>query len=105
MNRVKQKTCVVTGSALGIGKACAQRLADEGAKLALFDMLDEAGQALAAELQSRGVAARYWHVDVSSEKSVQAAIAEAAQHFGSIDVLVNNAYSAVTVICIHNSRS
>jgi NAD(P)-dependent dehydrogenase (short-subunit alcohol dehydrogenase family) len=91
MNRVKQKTCIITGAALGIGKACAQRLADEGAKLALFDMLDEAGNALAKELQDRGVNVRYWHVDVASEKSLQTAIEEVAKHFGSIDVLVNNA--------------
>jgi len=91
MKRVDKKTCVITGAALGIGKACAQRLADEGANIALFDMLDDAGAALVKELQERGVSARYWHVDVSNEKSVQAAITEAAKHFGSIDVLVNNA--------------
>jgi NAD(P)-dependent dehydrogenase (short-subunit alcohol dehydrogenase family) len=91
MKRVDKKTCIVTGAALGIGKACAQRLADEGANIALFDMLDDAGNALAKELQARGVSARYWHVDVSSEKSVKAATTEAAEHFGSIDVLVNNA--------------
>lgn len=91
MNRVKQKTCIVTGAALGIGKACVQRLADEGANIALFDMLDEAGNTFAKELQGRGVNTRYWHVDVSSEKSVQSAVEEAAKHFGNIDVLVNNA--------------
>lgn len=91
MNRVDKKTCIVTGAALGIGKACAQRLADEGANIAVFDRLDDAGNALVKELQDRGVNARYWHADVSSEKSVQTAIEEAAIHFGSIDVLVNNA--------------
>jgi len=91
MNRVKQKTCVITGAALGIGKACAERLADEGANIAVFDRLDEAGNALVKQLQDRGVNARYWHVDVSSETNVQTAITEAAAHFGSIDVLVNNA--------------
>ena len=39
MNRVKGKTCIVTGAALGIGRACAQRLAEEGANLALFDVI------------------------------------------------------------------
>ncbi|HEY0660314.1 MAG TPA: glucose 1-dehydrogenase [Lysobacter sp.] len=91
MNRVKDKTCIVTGAALGIGQACARRLADEGAQLALFDVLDEAGQALAMELQARGVAARYWHVDVASEASVRAAIDGVAEHFGAVHVLVNNA--------------
>jgi NAD(P)-dependent dehydrogenase (short-subunit alcohol dehydrogenase family) len=91
MKRVDKKTCVITGAALGIGKACAERLADEGANIAVFDRLDDAGNALVKQLQDRGVNARYWHVDVSSEKNVQAAITEAAEYFGSIDVLVNNA--------------
>lgn len=59
MNRVKNKVCIVTGATLGIGQACARRLAEEGALLALFDILDPAGQTLAEELQSRGAAARY----------------------------------------------
>lgn len=91
MKRVDKKTCVITGAALGIGKACAERLADEGANIAVFDRLDEAGNALVKQLQDRGVKARYWHVDVSSEKNVQTAITEAAEYFGGVDVLVNNA--------------
>ena len=91
MNRVKNKVCIVTGAALGIGQACARRLAEEGALLALFDILDPAGQTLAEELQSRGAAARYWHVDVASERSVQEAIDGVARQYGTIDVLVNNA--------------
>ena len=91
MKRVDKKTCIITGAALGIGKACAERLADEGANIAVFDRLDDEGNALVKQLQARGVKARYWHVDVSSEKNVQTAITEAAEHFGSVDVLVNNA--------------
>ena len=91
MNRVKSKTCIITGAALGIGRGCAIRLAEEGANIALFDVLDEPGQALAAELAARGFPARYWHVDVTSEAALKAAIDEVAAHFGSVDVLVNNA--------------
>jgi NAD(P)-dependent dehydrogenase (short-subunit alcohol dehydrogenase family) len=91
MNRVKGKTCIITGAALGIGRACAQRLAEEGANLALFDVLDDEGRGLADALQARGMPARYWHVDVASERSVQAAIEGVANHYGSLDVLVNNA--------------
>ena len=91
MNRVRDKTCIVTGAALGIGRACAQRLSDEGARLALFDVLDEPGQALAEELRARGVQARYWHVDVASERSVRDAIDGVANHYGALHVLVNNA--------------
>ncbi len=91
MNRVNGKVCIVTGAALGIGRACVLRLSEEGAQIALFDMLDEAGRLLAETLQAKGMRARYWHVDVASEKSVQSAIDEVASHFGSVDVLVNNA--------------
>lgn len=92
MDRVKGKTCIVTGAALGIGRACALRLAEEGASLALFDRIDgPQSSRLVEELQAMGRPARYWHVDVSSEKAVQAAIDGAASHFGALHVLVNNA--------------
>jgi NAD(P)-dependent dehydrogenase (short-subunit alcohol dehydrogenase family) len=91
MHRTRDKVCVVTGAAQGIGRACARRLGEEGAKLALFDILDEQGEALAAELNAEGIPARYWHVDVSSEANVKAAIDEVVAHYGSLNALVNNA--------------
>ncbi len=91
MNRLKGKVCIVTGGSLGIGRACVERMADEGALLAIFDLLDEPGMALASSLQSRGAPARYWHVEVTDEQVVQAAIDEVAAHYGAIHCLVNNA--------------
>lgn len=91
MDRLKGKVCIITGAALGIGRACALRLGEEGAQLALFDVLDDVGTALAELLQAKGLHARYWHVDVSSERSVQSAIDGVATHFGAVDALVNNA--------------
>lgn len=91
MNRVKGKTCIVTGAALGIGHACAERLAEEGGAVALFDLHDAEGEALAAALRAKGARARYWHVDVSNEAQVKAAIDQAAAEFGGVHVLVNNA--------------
>jgi NAD(P)-dependent dehydrogenase (short-subunit alcohol dehydrogenase family) len=91
MDRTRDKICIVTGAAQGIGRGCAERLADEGAKVALFDVLDEEGEALAEALRARGAAARYWHVDVSSEAAVKAAIDEVVAHFGGLHALVNNA--------------
>jgi NAD(P)-dependent dehydrogenase (short-subunit alcohol dehydrogenase family) len=91
MNRVLGKVCVITGAALGIGRACALKLAAEGAKIALFDVLDDAAQELVRELQLRSVEVGYWHVDVSREKDVAAAMDAVAHRFGGIDVLVNNA--------------
>lgn len=91
MNRVQDKVCIVTGAALGIGRACALRLAEEGARIALFDVLDADGAGLQKELQAQGHAAAYWHVDVSNEAQVKAAIDAVANEFGRVDVLVNNA--------------
>ena len=91
MDRVNGKTCIVTGGAQGIGRACVERLAEEGARVAIFDLHDDEGEALVAALVARGLPAAYWHVDVSSEASVKAAIDAAAERFGGVDVLVNNA--------------
>ena len=91
MNRVKGKTCIVTGGAVGIGQACVQRLADEGAAIAIFDRMDVEGQALADAINHAGGQARYWHVDVTREADVAQAVSEVVDHFGSVDVLVNNA--------------
>jgi NAD(P)-dependent dehydrogenase (short-subunit alcohol dehydrogenase family) len=91
MNRVASKVAIVTGGALGIGRACALRLAEEGAAVAIFDILDQEGQVLEKELTAKGLKARYWHVDVSSESQLEKAIAAVVAHFGALDVLVNNA--------------
>jgi NAD(P)-dependent dehydrogenase (short-subunit alcohol dehydrogenase family) len=91
MERVKGKVCIVTGAAQGIGHACALRLGEEGARLALFDVLDAEGARLVESLAARGVPACYWHVDVASEASVQAAIDGAVDRYGALNVLVNNA--------------
>ena len=91
MSRTQDKVCIVTGAASGIGRACATRLGEQGAKLALFDRQDAEGEALAAELNDRGIAARYWHADVVSEASVSAAVEAAVAHYGALHGLVNNA--------------
>lgn len=91
MKRVQDKVCIVTGAVLGLGRACALRLAQEGARVALFDMLDAEGEALVAEMKAQGFEAAYWHVDVASEAQVASAIEAAALRFGAVHVLVNNA--------------
>ena len=91
MNRLNSKVAVITGAALGLGRATAIRMAEEGAAVAVLDMLNPEGEALAAELAGRGFAARFWHCDVSREAEVARVVGEAAAHFGRIDILVNNA--------------
>ena len=67
MGRLDGKIALVTGGAVGIGAACARRMVDAGARVAVVDVHDETGQALAVELGER---ARYLHADVSVEAEV-----------------------------------
>ena len=91
MSRLHGKVAIVTGASVGIGKACAIRMAGEGAGVALFDVDEREGARVAKELADRGANARFWPCDVSSEAQVASAIASAAAHFGRLDILVNNA--------------
>ena len=91
MKRVEGKVAVVTGGALGIGRAACLLLAREGAKVAVTDIADEEGGKVAEEIKELGGFAKYWHVDTSNEDEVGTAFSSIANEFGSIDILVNNA--------------
>ncbi len=91
MGRVENRVAIVTGGALGIGKASSFLLAKEGAKVAVTDVLDKEGQQLAGQIHSGGGSAEFWHLDVSNEKEVEKVFREVHKKFGEIDVLVNNA--------------
>jgi glucose 1-dehydrogenase len=82
---------VVTGAAQGIGEACARRLAHDGAAVALWDVDDERGQAVACELAAAGRQAFYRHCDVSNKVEVDAALAATLAAFPRVHGLVNNA--------------
>lgn len=85
------QVAVVTGASQGIGAACAERLARDGAAVALWDVDDTRGQALAARLTEGGARAVYTHCNVASKAEVDAAVATTMSAFGRIDALVNNA--------------
>ncbi|MGX5915204.1 SDR family NAD(P)-dependent oxidoreductase [Aliidiomarina sp. Khilg15.8] len=91
MKRVEGKVAVVTGGALGIGRAICLELAKEGARVAVTDIADDDGASVVKAIESAGGYAKYWHVDTASEDSVSKAFKDISHEFGSIDILVNNA--------------
>ncbi len=91
MNRLQGKVAIITGASLGLGRATAVRMAEEGAAVAITDILEQEGRALAAELTSRGLKAGFWRHDVSSEAETAKVLQDIAATFGRIDILVNNA--------------
>ena len=82
------KVAVVTGAAQGIGKAIAQRLATDGAKVIIADMNDDGGKAAAADIGHGAVAIT---TDVSDPASVKALFDRIEADMGGVDILVNNA--------------
>lgn len=91
MQRMKNKTVVVTGGGGGIGGATCQRMAQEGAKVAVFDMNLEAAQHVADTITAAGGHAAAFKCDITDRAAVDAAVAATEAQLGPIDVLVNNA--------------
>ena len=84
--RLEGKVAVITGAASGIGREAARRFAEEGASVCVADLADEPGEETAKEIDGL-----YVHADVTDPDDVQRMYREAAERFGGIDVLFNNA--------------
>ena len=91
MRRLEGRVALVTGGASGIGRATAYRLAEEGAKVLVSDIQDEAGEKIAAHLRELGHEAGYLHHDVTSQADWERAVEHAMTEYGGLDILFNNA--------------
>ena len=89
--RVNHKSIIVTGAGQGIGKGIALRLAQEGAQVIVNDINPALGEAVVAEIVAAGGTAAFVAADVTKSGEVKALVDAAVQHYGSLDVMVNNA--------------
>ncbi|RZU98333.1 SDR family oxidoreductase [Spiribacter vilamensis] len=89
--RLAGKVAIVTGAASGFGKGIAERFAEEGARVVLADISDAAGERVADSIRSAGCEAIYVHADVARADSVQSLVDHTTEHFGDLDIVVNNA--------------
>ena len=88
---LKGRVALVTGGARGIGRAICQRLADEGASLAIVDIMLDVAEKTAAEFKSQGVEAAAFAANVAKLEEAEATVNAVIEKFGKIDILVNNA--------------
>jgi 3alpha(or 20beta)-hydroxysteroid dehydrogenase len=86
--RLRDKVALISGGARGMGASHAHAMAAEGANVVIADVLDEAGEVVAADIGDR---ASYVHLDVTDRQGWDAAVAATLQQFGKLNVLVNNA--------------
>jgi len=93
--RLAGKVCLITGAARGIGAASARLFAREGATVAIVDVRDELGQQVAQEIRSAGGNAQYFRCDVTNAAQVEATVNAVREAFGTINVLFNNAGTAI----------
>ena len=91
MDRLKGKVAIVTGSTSGIGIGIARLFAAEGAKVVICGRREAKGQAVVDTILKEGGEASYHFMDITAPESIEALIADTAEKYGKIDVLVNNA--------------
>jgi 3-oxoacyl-[acyl-carrier protein] reductase len=88
---LKGRVAIVTGAAAGIGRATALRFAQEGARVACWDVTASEATALLESIKSAGGEGIFRRVDVTQATSIEPAVADVVKTWGAIDVLVNNA--------------
>ena len=91
MNTLEGKRAIITGGASGIGQATAKLFAEEGAAVAIADINDADGLALAEQIRDSGGMAIYLHCDVTNADDCQQAVETTVEELGGLDILFNNA--------------
>jgi NAD(P)-dependent dehydrogenase (short-subunit alcohol dehydrogenase family) len=88
---IKNRVALITGSASGMGKQTALRMAEAGAKVVINDIVKEKVSETVAEFKEKGFDVWGIVADITKKEAVEAMIADTVNHFGAIDILVNNA--------------
>ena len=91
MKRLAGKVAIVTGGSRGIGGATVKRFVEEGARVAIFDVLKDEGERLAKDLSGQNYDVVYSDVDITNEQEVAQAVSAVLSKWGKLDILVNNA--------------
>lgn len=89
--KLKDKVCVITGGASGIGEAGTRVFASLGAIVCIFDVNEKAGKALEKELTDKGDKVVFLNTDISNYECVKNSVSKVEEMFGKVDVLYNNA--------------
>lgn len=91
MKRLTGKTAVITGGAQGIGKATVKKFLDEGADVAVWDIDEEKGESLVADLGGKEQRVIFYKVNVADSDEVKTAMLNVINDLGKVDILINNA--------------
>ncbi len=94
---IASRVAIVTGAASGMGRATAQLFADEGARVAALDLNGDAVEGVVKEIVAAGGEAKAWSVDLADRVAIERTIRDIGDHFGAIDILINNAGISIPV--------